>query len=176
MKCAVTNKDIGKKRLEEAGQKEAAKRISLYLDYVLADKLGYSAKRIDDIHATINKYIDDVFEKRVSPASLRKALEKEYGAVIVLGKERVKVKPQGREMDFVNGVCSFMDRFNIILLYVLIVKYKLSCEKVNKIMACIQNSIECFNQGYVEESELEEILVSENNVKPKLVGGNRFAK
>lgn len=176
MKCAAANKDISKKRLEEEGQKEAAKRISLYLDYVLADKLGYSAKRIDDIHATINKYIDDVFEKKISPASLQKVLEKEYGAIIVLGKERVKVKPQGRKMDFVNGVYSFMDKFNIILLYVLIVKYKLSREKVNKIMGLIQNSIECFNQGYIEESELKEILVSENNVTPKLVGGDRFAE
>lgn len=173
MNCAVKNKSISRKKSAEYGKKEAAKRISLYLDYALSDKCGYSPKMISNIHSTLDRYIDDVYEGRISPAELQRELCEDYGAIIELGKNRQK--PPG-DVNFIDGVYYFMDRFNIILLYVLIVKYKMGKEKVNKIMRYIQNAVECFNQGYIEESELEEILVSENNVTPRLVGGERFAK
>lgn len=174
MKCAIANKDISRKKSAEYGRKEAANKISLYLDYALSDKCGYSQKMISNIHATLDRYIDDVYEGRISPAKLQRELREDYGAIIELGKNRQK--PPGRDVNFISGIYSFMDRFNVILLYVLIVKYKMGSEKVNKIMSYIQNAIECFNQGYIEESELKEILVSENNITPKLVGGNRFER
>lgn len=174
MNCAVKNKSISRKKSAEYGKKEAANRISLFLDYALADKCGYSQKMISNIHATLDRYIDDVYEGKISPATLQRELSEDYGAIIELGKNRQK--PRGKDVNFVSGIYSFMDKFNVILLYVLIVKYKMGSDKVNKIMGYVKNAIECFNMGYVEESELKEILMSENNVTPKLVGGDRFAK
>lgn len=174
MKCAIVNKSIGRKKSAEYGMKEAANKISLYLDYALSDKCGYSPAYIGQIHATIDKYLDDVYEGRVSTAKLQETLRRDYGAIVELEKNRIK--PKGRNVNFVSGVYSFMDKFNVILLYVLIVKYRMSSEKVNTIMKYIQHAIECYNMGYISEDEIREIISCENNITPALLGGDRFAK
>lgn len=99
MNCAVKNKSISRKKSAEYGKKEAANRISLFLDYALADKCGYSQKMISNIHATLDRYIDDVYEGKISPATLQRELSEDYGAIIELGKNRQK--PRGKDVNLV---------------------------------------------------------------------------
>lgn len=169
MKCVASNKDISRRKLEEFGREQACKKVGIFLNYALADKCGYSDIQIGRIHTSINKAIEDVESGRLSVGGIKKFLEEKYNAVIFLGENRQA--PPGMKKDFVSGVYSFMDRFNIILIYVLLEKYGMKGEKVNAIMEYISNSAECCNLGYATEEEIEQVILNEDKVSLRQIRG-----
>lgn len=162
MKCVAVNKDIAGKKQHELGRKRASEKVELYLRYALADKRGYSNNYITRVFSSINKVIEDVTSGKTSVANLKRCLEEKHNAVIGLGDNRIK--PQKLNRDFVSGVYSFMDEFNIILIYVLLEKYRMGGEKVNMIMEYISNGAQCCNMGYATEEDIEQVLLNEDNV------------
>lgn len=163
MKCVATNRSINRKNIARDGAKAATYKIALFLDYALADKCGYSPKYIERIHATINKVIEDVNCGKTTAAQLQRHLEKKYSVTIDLGKDRVK--PPNLDKDLVSGIYAFMDKFNVILLYVLIEKYHMKGETVNNIMRFVTDLVTCCNMGYATEDDIKQVLRDEYNMQ-----------
>lgn len=161
MKCVAANKDIVGKKQYELGRKRASEKVELYLRYALADKQGYSNKYITRVFSSINKVIEDVTSGKTSVANLQRCLEEKHNAIINFGDDRIR--PQKLNKDFVSGVYSFMDEFNVILIYVLLEKYGMGGEKVNTIMEYITDGAQCCNMGYATEEDIIQVLLNEDN-------------
>lgn len=162
MKCVASNKDISRRKLEEFGREQASKKVELYLRYALADRRRYSKDFTKRVFSSINKVIDEVENNHISVAKLQRIIEEKYNAVIFVDEDR-KVPP-GMKKDFASGVYSFMDRFNIILIYVLLEKYGMGGEKVNTILEYVSDIASSCNMGYTTEEEIEQVLLNEDNV------------
>lgn len=164
MKCTASNRKFVRQRRHDYGMKEAVRRVSLFLDYVLSDKNRYKNVRINQIHASIDRIIEQIEKGETTVAELHYILKTQHNANIDLGENR-RIRPHGLYSDFTNGVHEAMDQVNIILLYVLIHLYGMGEEKVNKIISDLNDAATCFNQGYITEEDIRRALREEEGLE-----------
>lgn len=171
MKCAAVNRGLRKKKLFDTGSAEAIKKMSLFLDYVLSDKLRYTNTRIKQIHTSFNKVASDVTEGRRSIGEIISFLQAEYHADFVGMDNSKRERPEWLKSDYVGGVQVTTQALSIVLIYVLLHQYKFSAERCNKVVAGINDIAASVNMGYIKEDEIREILVDEEGlVSEKLEG------
>ena len=163
MKCIATNRKFVRQRRHDQGMKEAVRRLSLFLDYVLSDKNRYSNSRISQIHASIDRTIEQIEKGETTIEELNNILKEQHNANIDLEKNRIR--PSFLYSDYVNGVYAVQDSINIILLYVLIHLYGMGEEKVNKIISDLNDVATCFNQGYITEEDIRQVLREEEGLE-----------
>lgn len=163
MKCIATNRKFVRQRRHDHGMKEAVRRLSLFLDYVLSDKNRYKNVRIHQIHASIDRTIEQIEKGETTIEELNNILKEQHNAHIDLEKNRIR--PSFLYSDYVNGVYAAMDQVNVILLYVLIHLYGMGEEKVNKIISDLNDVATCFNQGYITEEDIRQVLREEEGLE-----------
>jgi hypothetical protein len=173
MKCAASNRQLKKKRVFETGSAEALKKMSLFLDYVLSDKLRYTNTRIKQIHTSFNKVALDVTEGRRSIGEIIRFLQDEYHADFVGLDNSNRIRPEWLKSDFVGGVNVTTQSLSIVLIYVLLHQYKFSAEKCNRVIQGINDIASGVNQGYIKEDEIREILFDEEGLVVEKLGGVR---
>lgn len=164
MKCIATNRKFVRQRRHDHGMKEAVKRVSLFLDYVLSDKNRYKNVRIRQIHSSIDRIIEQIEKGETTIAELNLILEKQHNANIDLEKSHTN-RPLGLYSDYVNGVHAAMDQVNVILLFVFVHLYGMGEEKVNKIISDLNDVATCFNQGYITENDIRRALRDEEGLE-----------
>lgn len=162
MKCAATNRVFVRQRRKEQGMREAVERLSLFLDYVFSDKNRYKNIRIHQIHASIDRTIEQIEKGETTIDELLTVLKEQHNAHI---ENKDKTRPHGLNSDYVNGIHIAIDAANIILLYVLIHLYGMGEEKVNKIIDDINEAATCFNQGYITEQDIRQALRDEEGLE-----------
>lgn len=162
MNCAATNKVFVRQRRKEHGMKDAVRRLSLFLDYVLSDKNRYKNIRIHQIHASIDRTIEQIEKGETSIDELHRILKEQHNAHLEFGD---KTRPHGLKSDYINGVHIAIDNANIILLYVLIHLYGMGETKVNKIIDDINEAATCFNRGYITEQDIRQALRDEEGLE-----------
>ncbi len=170
MKCAASNRELRKKRTFETGATEALKKMSLFLDYVLSDKLRYTNTRIKQIHTSFNKVALDVTEGRRSIGEIIAFLQDEYHAEFVGMDNSKKIRPEWLKSDYVGGVNVTTQALSIVLIYVLLHQYKFSSEKCNRVISGINDIAAGVNQGYIKEEEIKEILFDEEGLVVEKLG------
>ena len=170
MKCAASNRELKKKRIFDTGKTEAIKKMSLFLDYVLSDKLRYSNTRIKQIHSSFNKVASDVTEGRRSIGQISRFLKDEYNIELVGLNSEKRIRPAWYKSDYINGVYASSDALSIVLIYVLVHQYRFSEEKCNKVIKCINDIAAGVNQGYIKEKEIREILYDEEGLVVEQLG------
>ena len=170
MKCAASNRELRKKRTFENGATEALKKMSLFLDYVLSDKLRYTNTRIKQIHTSFNKVARDVSEGRRSIGEIISFLQAEYHADFVGLHDSRKIRPEWLKSDYVGGVQVTTQSLSIVLIYVLLHQYKFSAEKCNRVIQGINDIAAGVNQGYIKEDEIREILFDEEGLVVEKLG------
>ena len=173
MKCAAVNKELRKKKLFDTGSAEAIKKMSLFLDYVLSDKLRYTNTRIKQIHTSFNKVASDVTEGRRSIGEITRFLKDEYGVELVGLNSEKRIRPAWFRSDYISGVYASSDALSIVLIYVLVHQYRFSEEKCNKVIKCINDIAASVNQGYIKESEIRECLYDEEGLVVEKLEGVR---
>ena len=166
MKCTATNRTFRRQKRYDAGMKEAVKKCSLFLDYVLSDKIRWSNRRIGQIHSTFNDVAEKVQKGELTVEGMLKVLKEEHNANVIIPKEN-RVRPHGLYSDYINGVYASSDTVSVILLYVLIHIYGLGGEKANRIMSGISDIAESVNLGYVTEKEIRQGLMDEEGLEVK---------
>lgn len=162
MKCTASNKVFRRQRMKEQGMREAVERLSLFLDYVLSDKNRYKNIRIHQIHASIDRTIEQIEKGETTIDELYRILKEQHNAHLVFGE---KTRPPGLKSDYINGVHIAIDNANIVLLYVLIHLYGMGEAKVNKIIDDINHVATCFNQGYITEQDIRQALRDEEGLE-----------
>lgn len=170
MKCAASNRQLKKKRVFETGSAEALKKMSLFLDYVLSDKLRYTNTRIKQIHTSFNKIALDVTEGRRSIGEIIRFLRDEYHADFVGMEKEERIRPVWLKSDYVGGVNVTTQALSIVLIYVLLHQYKFSAEKCNRVIQGINDIAAGVNQGYIKEEEIKEILFDEEGLVVEKLG------
>ena len=170
MKCAASNRELRKKRTFETGATEALKKMSLFLDYVLSDKLRYTNTRIKQIHTSFNKVALDVTEGRRSIGEIIRFLQVEYHADFVGMDSSRRIRPEWLKSDYVGGVNEATQSLSIVLIYVLLHQYKFSAEKCNRVVSGINEIASSVNQGYIKEDEIREILFDEEGLVVEKLG------
>lgn len=170
MKCAASNRQLRKKRIFETGSTEALKKMSLFLDYVLSDKLRYTNTRIKQIHTSFNKVALDVTEGRRSIGEIIIFLQDEYHADFVGLEKEKRIRPEWLKSDYVGGVNVTTQALSIVLIYVLLHQYKFSAEKCNRVIQGINDIAAGVNQGYIKEEEIKEILFDEEGLVVEKLG------
>lgn len=170
MKCAASNRQLKKKRVFETGSAEALKKMSLFLDYVLSDKLRYTNTRIKQIHTSFNKVALDVTEGRRSIGEIIRFLQDEYHADFVGMEKEKRIRPEWLKSDYVGGVNVTTQSLSIVLIYVLLHQYKFSAEKCNRVIQGINDIASGVNQGYIKEEEIKEILFDEEGLVVENLG------
>lgn len=170
MKCAASNRELRKKRTFENGATEALKKMSLFLDYVLSDKLRYTNTRIKQIHTSFNKVAKDVSEGRRSIGEIISFLQAEYHADFVGLHDAKKIRPEWLRSDYVGGVQVTTQSLSIVLIYVLLHQYKFSAEKCNRVISGINDIAASVNMGYIKEDEIREILLDEEGLVSERLG------
>lgn len=169
MKCAASNRSLRKKKTYAAGKEEALKKMSLYLDSVLSDKLGYTNTRIKQIHTSFNKVASDVNEGRRSTGEIMRFLADEYAVELDMTH---RIRPAWFKSDYVDGVYAAEDELTVVLIYVLMHQYKFSKEKCNNVMKGINYVAESVNRGFIKEDEIRQCLLDEEGlVSERLQGG-----
>lgn len=166
MKCTATHKKFLRQRRFDAGMKGAVARCSIYLDYVLSDKMRWSNSRINQIHSTFNNVAEKVKNGELTVDDMVKVLKAEHDADVIIPKDG-RERPKGLYSDYINGVYASSDTVSVILLYVLIHIYRLGCEKTAKIIAGITDVAESVNLGYVTETDIQRSLKSEEGLEVK---------
>ncbi len=166
MKCTASNRTFRRQRRFDAGMKEAVRKCSLFLDYVMSDKLRWSNSRINQIHATFNDVAEKVQKGELTAEELIKVLRDEHGAEVIIPKEN-RVRPQKLYSDYINGIYASSDTVSVILLYVLIHIYRLGEEKAARVIAGISDIAESVNLGYVTENEIRQGLMDEEGLEVK---------
>lgn len=164
MKCAAVNRELRKKQLFDTGNEQALKKMSLFLDYVLSDKLRYTNTRIKQIHTSFNKVASDVTEGRRSIGEITDFLRDEYGVELIGLESENRIRPAWFRSDYVSGVYATSDALSIILIYVLVHQYKFSEEKCNKVIKSINDIAGSVNLGYITEAEIKECLYDEEGL------------
>ena len=164
MKCTASGRTFRRQKIHEYGMKEASRKLSFILDYVLSDKNRYKNSYINRIHSSIDRIIDRVEKGETTVAELQMFLKEKYDAEIDLADSHSN-RPQGYRSDYVNGVFEAQDKLNIILCYVFIHMYRMGQEKVNKLMLNINKALTLYNQGYVTESDIRRALWQEEGFK-----------
>lgn len=181
MKCTASNRKFVRQRRHDHGMKRAVELVSLYLDYVLSDKNRYKNVRIKQIHASIDRTVEQIEKGETSIEELNNILKEQHNAHIDLG-ENNRIRPHGLYSDFANGVYATMDQVNIILIYVLVHLYGMGEEKVNNIISGITNVAACCNQGYLTENDIRRALRDEEGLEVRNIkevttnGGNNSRK
>lgn len=170
MKCAASNRQLRKKRTFETGATEALKKMSLFLDYVLSDKLRYTNTRIKQIHTSFNKVAIDVTEGRRSIGEIINFLQDEYHADFVGMEKEKRIRPEWLKSDYVGGVNVTTQALSIVLIYVLLHQYKFSAEKCNRVIQGINDIASGVNQGYIKEEEIKDILFDEEGLVVEKLG------
>lgn len=170
MKCAASNRELRKNRIFENGATEALKKMSLFLDYVLSDKLRYTNTRIKQIHTSFNKVASDVTEGRRSIGEIISFLQAEYHADFVGMDNSRKIRPEWLKSDYVGGVQVTTQSLSIVLIYVLLHQYKFSAEKCNRVIAGINDIAASVNMGYIKVDEIREILLDEEGLVSERLG------
>lgn len=166
MNCTATHKTFRRQKRYDAGMKEAVSKCSLFLDYVLSDKIRWSNSRINQIHSTFNDVADKVQNGEMTIEDMLKTLKEEHNANVII-KQSQRIRPKGLYSDYINGVYAASDKVSIILLYVLIHIYGLGGEKANRIMSGISDIAESVNLGYVTEKEIKQGLLDEEGLEVK---------
>lgn len=166
MKCTASNRTFRKQQRFDAGMKEAVRKCSLFLDYVLSDKLRWSNSRIGQIHSTFNDVADKVQSGEMTLEGILQILKEEHNANVII-KQSERIRPKGLYSDYINGVYASSDKVSIILLYVLIHVYRLGGEKANRIMSGISDIAESVNLGYVTEKDIKQGLMDEEGLEVK---------
>lgn len=162
MKCTASNKVFRRQRMKEQGMREAVRRLSLFLDYVLSSKNRYSNSRINQIHASVDHTIEQIEKGETTVDELLSVLKEQHNAHI---ENKDKTRPHGLNSNYVNGIHIAIDAANIILLYVLIHLYGMGEDKVNKIIDDINEAATCFNQGYITEQDIIQALRDEEGLE-----------
>lgn len=166
MNCTATHKAFRRQKRYDAGMKEAVRKCSLFLDYVLSDKLRWSNSRINQIHATFNDVAEKVQQGELTVEDLMKVLLDEHGVNVIIPKEK-RIRPSGLYSDYINGVHDSSDTVSVILLYVLIHIYGCGEEKTARVIAGITDIAESVNLGYVTEKEIRQGLMDEEGLEVK---------
>lgn len=161
MKCAAVNRELRKKQLFDTGNEQALKKMSLFLDYVLSDKLRYTNTRIKQIHTSFNRVSLDVQQGRRSIGEITDFLRDEYG---VEPDAEHRNRPAWFKSDYVGGVYAAEDALTVVLIYVLVHQYKFSEEKCNKVIKSINDIAGSVNLGYITEAEIKECLYDEEGL------------
>lgn len=164
MKCAASNRSLRKKKTYAAGKEEALKKMSLFLDYVLSDKLRYTNTRIKQIHTSFNRVSLDVQQGRRSIGQITDFLRDEYGVELIGLESENRIRPAWFRSDYVGGVHAAEDALTVVLIYVLVHQYKFSKEKCNRVMKGINELASSVNAGYVTESDIRECLQDEEGL------------
>ena len=164
MNCVATNKNIRKQKRYDEGMKEAVRKSSLFLDYVLSDKLRWSNSRINQIHSTFNDVADEVSKGKVTIKDLMDVLKREHDVDVIIPKEG-RIRPSGMYSDYVNGIYASSDAVSVILLYVLIHVYGCGEEKTAKVISGITYIAESVNLGYITEEEIRQGLLEEEGLE-----------
>lgn len=170
MKCAAVNKNLRKKRMFETGKDAAIKKMSLFLDSVLSDKLGYSNTRIKQIHTSFNKVASDVTQGRRSIGEITEFLKTEYGVELIGLEHENRIRPAWFRSDYVGGVYASSDALSIVLIYVLVHMYRFSEEKCNRVIKGINNVASSVNLGYITEDEIKGCLYDEEGLVVEKLG------
>lgn len=164
MKCAAVNRELCKKRTFETGKTQAIKKMSLFLDYVLSDKLRYTNTRIKQIHTSFNKVACDVAEGKRSIGEITRFLKREYNIELVGTDKSNRIRPAWFKSDYINGVYASSNALSIILIYVLVHQYRFSEEKTSKVINGINDIASSVNLGYIKEGEISDILLDEEGL------------
>ena len=164
MKCTASNRTFRRQRIHDYGMKEAVRRVSFILDYVLSDKNRYKNVRINQIHSSIDRVIEKVEKGDTTIAELNYILKTQHDINIDF-EESHKTRPQGLRSDYINGVFAAQDSINVILCYVLAHMYRIGRDKLNKIMSDMNKAITLYNQGYVTENDIRRALRQEEGLE-----------
>ena len=163
MNCRASSKSFRRQTLHNEGMKTAVKKVSLFLDCVMSDKMLWSKRRIQQIHSTFNRLADKVQSGELTTEQMMKTLKEEHGANVCFRNNRER--PRELYSDYINGVHDTSDKISVILLYLFIHIYGMGEAKTNALMAGSNETAKSVNLGYVTEKELQECLADEEGIQ-----------